>query len=102
MQRAGWNWKGLCYWYLLVGFTLVISQQTGDNCNEPSLLLTEAENQLLFRLMGKKQQSKAAAVVQMFHALSDGWTKYKTGVLFYVRDTSKKSYFIRLYDLMVG
>jgi len=69
------------------------------------MLLSQDENMLLFQLLGKKQQSKAAAVVQMFHGNpqeGDGWTKYKTGVLFYIRDTLKKSYYIRLYDLMVG
>ena len=49
-------------------------------------------------------QSKATAVVQMFHAHPDRsqWTKFKTGVACFVKDNIKKSYYIRLIDLAVS
>ncbi len=49
-------------------------------------------------------QSKATAVVQMFHAHPDrsSWTKFKTGVLCFVKDNNKKSYYIRLIDITVS
>lgn len=49
-------------------------------------------------------QSKATAVVQMFHAHPDhsSWTKFKTGVVCFVKDNSKKSYYIRLIDISVS
>lgn len=48
-------------------------------------------------------QSKATAVVQMYHAYPDRsqWVKYKTGVVCFVKDNIKKSYYIRLIDLTV-
>ena len=48
-------------------------------------------------------QSKATAVVQMYHAHPDRgqWTKVKTGVACFVKDNIKKSYYIRLIDLAV-
>ena len=48
-------------------------------------------------------QSKATAVVQMYHANPDPaqWTKFKTGIVCFVKDNHKKSYYIRLIDLAV-
>lgn len=49
-------------------------------------------------------QTKATAVVQMFHANQDrhSWTKFRTGVVCFVKDNVKKSYYIRLFDLSVS
>ena len=71
--------------------------------NAPSSCLSDEENELLFTLVGSRKQSKASAVVQMFHAQVDKyqWTKFKTGVVCFVKDNPKKSYYIRLYDLPV-
>lgn len=75
-----------------------------SNTNVPSTNLTEAENELVFILVGNRKQTKATAVVQMFHAHPDRgqWSKFKTGVVCFVKDNVKKSYFIRLYDLGVS
>ena len=73
--------------------------------NTSSILLSDEENELLFTLVGSRRQSKASAVVQMFHAQvdsRDSWTKFRTGVLCFVKDNPKKSYYIRLYDLSVS
>ena len=74
--------------------------------NVPSMCLSDEENELLFMLVGSRKQSKASAVVQMYHAQVDNrpdnlWTKFKTGVVCFVKDNPKRSYYIRLYDLPV-
>ena len=76
----------------------------GGSANVPSHSLTSEENDLLFTLIGNRRQSKATAVVQMFHAHPDRsqWTKFKTGVVCFVKDNIKKSYYIRLFDLTVS
>ncbi len=73
--------------------------------NVPSALLSDQENETLFTLIGNRKQSKATAVVQMFHANADNrtdWTKFKTGVVCFIKDNPKKSYYIRMYDLAVS
>ena len=47
-------------------------------------------------------QSKATAVVQMFHAEHNQWKKFKTGVVCFVKDNIKKSYYVRLVDITVS
>ena len=48
-------------------------------------------------------QSKATAVAQLFQAHPDrsSWTKFRTGVVCFVKDNIKKSYYIRLVDIGV-
>ena len=72
--------------------------------NVPSVNLTDEENELLFSLVGHMRQTKATAVVQMFHAQPDRsqWSKFKTGVVCFVKDNVKKSYYVRLFDLPVS
>ena len=72
--------------------------------NVPSILLSQEENDLVFTIVGNRKQTKATAVVQMFHAQPDRtqWTKFKTGVVCFVKDNVKKSYYIRLFDLSVS
>lgn len=71
--------------------------------NVPSVYLTDEENELIFNLVGHRRQTKATAVVQMFHAQPDRsqWNKFKTGVVCFVKDNVKKSYYVRLFDLPV-
>lgn len=80
-----------------------MSQSPGA-VNVASSSLTQEENELLFAIIGNRKQSKATAVVQMFHAHPDRsqWTKFKTGVVCFVKDNVKKSYYIRLFDLAVS
>ena len=44
------------------------------------------------------------AVVQLYqaHPSLKSWTKFKTGVVCFVKDNPKKSYYIRLVDLAVS
>lgn len=74
------------------------------NFNVPSNSLTQEENDLLFTLIGNRKQTKASAVVQLFQAQHDHsqWNKFKTGVVCFVKDNVKKSYYIRLFDLAVS
>lgn len=76
---------------------------SAPSANVPSSSLTTEENNLLFTLIGARKQSKATAVVQMFHAHPDRnqWTKFKTGVACFIKDNVKKSYYVRLFDLTV-
>ncbi|XP_022238301.1 neural Wiskott-Aldrich syndrome protein-like isoform X2 [Limulus polyphemus] len=79
--------------------------QPKENCqhkNEPSLLLSPDENRLLFTLLGKSCRSLATAVVQVF--LSEPpqhcqWLKHCCGVACFVKDSTRRSYFIRVYDM---
>ena len=43
-------------------------------------------------------------MVQMFHAEPDRhqWSKFKTGVVCFVKDNVKKTYYVRLVDLAVS
>ena len=38
----------------------------------------------------------------MFHAERNQWVKFKTGVVCFVKDNVKKSYYIRLVDITVS
>ena len=51
-----------------------------------------------------RPQSKATAVVQLYqaHPSPKSWTKFKTGVVCFVKDNPKKSYYIRLVDMAVS
>lgn len=77
---------------------------SNTNVNVPSGSLTQEENDLLFTLIGNRKQTKATAVVQLFQAHPDRsqWTKFKTGVVCFIKDNVKKTYFIRLFDLSVS
>ena len=49
-------------------------------------------------------QTKATAMAEMFHAPNDaeGWVKFNEGVVCFVKDNIKRSYFIRLFHLTVS
>uniref|UniRef100_A0A336KK08 CSON011222 protein n=1 Tax=Culicoides sonorensis TaxID=179676 RepID=A0A336KK08_CULSO len=70
--------------------------------NRPSKLLTRDENEQVFQLLGSKKQTQATAVVQLFSTeppAHSTWVKRHTGVLCFVKDSSKRSYFMRMYCL---
>ncbi|XP_067880354.1 actin nucleation-promoting factor WAS-like [Heterodontus francisci] len=71
----------------------------------PSSLLSDHENQVLFELLGRKTQTLATTVVQVFLALpasNNHWTKCYTGVACFIKDNPKRSYFVRVYSLKEG
>ncbi|XP_075594890.1 LOW QUALITY PROTEIN: actin nucleation-promoting factor WAS [Balearica regulorum gibbericeps] len=74
--------------------------------NVPSRLLQQQENLQLFELLGRKCVTVATAVVQLVVAEPGGsggaWAKRGCGVACLVRDSHRRSYFIRLYSLAAG
>ncbi|RWS09452.1 neural Wiskott-Aldrich syndrome protein-like protein [Dinothrombium tinctorium] len=70
--------------------------------NQPSLLLNGDENNLVFNLLSKRCVTLATAVVQLLTTeppIHSKWTKRATGVVCFVRDAAKRSYFIRVFDI---
>ncbi|KAL5283357.1 WASL family protein [Megaselia abdita] len=71
--------------------------------SKPSQILSQEENELIFTLLGRKCQSLSTAVVQIFKtegAAHSHWKKKHTAVLCFVKDSSKRSYFLRAYCLV--
>ncbi|XP_054168787.1 actin nucleation-promoting factor WASL-like [Oppia nitens] len=69
--------------------------------NRSSMLLSKDENELIFSLLGKKCQTLSTSVVQLLLSEAPYHTKWQircTGVVCFVKDNPKRSYFIRVYD----
>ncbi|XP_062368022.1 actin nucleation-promoting factor WAS [Cinclus cinclus] len=87
-------------------------RQGGDNV--PSELLGEEENARVFELLGRKCVSLGTAVVQLLVAEPGGvpknsggvpggsWSLRGCGVACLVRDSPRRSYFIRIFRLPAG
>ncbi|RWS30266.1 hypothetical protein B4U80_11059 [Leptotrombidium deliense] len=77
-----------------------MERRTQENC--ASQLLSYEENETLFSLLGKRCITLATAVIQLLTTeapIHSKWTKRITGVVCFVRDCAKRSYFIRVYDI---
>ncbi|XP_050068054.1 actin nucleation-promoting factor WASL isoform X2 [Anopheles maculipalpis] len=75
---------------------------TASKANRPSSLLTNEENDQLFRLLGRRCQTLSTAVVQLYTTQSPAhasWVKRCTGALCFIKDNIRKSYYFRLYCL---
>uniref|UniRef100_A0A5S6QXE9 WH1 domain-containing protein n=1 Tax=Trichuris muris TaxID=70415 RepID=A0A5S6QXE9_TRIMR len=73
--------------------------------NHASLLLSQEENDALFRCLGDNNYTLATAVVQLLSAeppSRDQWTKKHVGVVCLVKDYSAHGYFLRMYDIVNG
>ncbi|MCJ8734962.1 hypothetical protein PDJAM_G00241520 [Pangasius djambal] len=73
--------------------------------NVPSSLLSIQENERLVDLLGRRCVTLATAVVQLYMALPHSpahWSLQHTGVVCFVKDNPRRSYFIRLYDIKEG
>ncbi|XP_037711931.1 neural Wiskott-Aldrich syndrome protein [Drosophila subpulchrella] len=71
--------------------------------NAASTLLTQEENEAVFRLLGKKCQTLNTAVVQIYKTEGSAhahWKKRYTGVVCFVKDSAIRSYFMRAYCLI--
>ncbi|CAG2107363.1 unnamed protein product, partial [Medioppia subpectinata] len=69
--------------------------------NRPSALLSKEENTVLFGLLGKKCTTLSSSVVQLLLTEPPHHSKWQircTGVVCFVKDNPKRSYFIRVYD----
>lgn len=70
--------------------------------NEYCELLSNDENLQLFKLLGSRCQSLCTTVVQLFYThppYHSEWLKKGTGVLCFVKDNVKKSFFFRMFCL---
>ncbi|XP_065836937.1 actin nucleation-promoting factor WASL-like [Oscarella lobularis] len=66
-----------------------------------SNLLENDENDAVINILGSKLVILSSSVAQLLFASPDprNWTKHRTGVICFVKDMAKKSYFIRMIDL---
>ncbi|CAG5128912.1 unnamed protein product, partial [Candidula unifasciata] len=79
-----------------------MSTQKQKPTNTPSILLQEQENEILFQTMGRFCTTLATGVVQLFLADQgdrNRWSKRCCGVACFVKDNSKRSFYIRIYDI---
>ena len=93
-------------------FTSLLMQMTDKSSvsrsfeNKHSMNLNDDENLQLLNLLGPKCQSIATAIVQLFFAPREfdykTWKKHCVGVACFVKDSSKRSFFIRIFDLTVS
>ncbi|ESO83677.1 hypothetical protein LOTGIDRAFT_169157 [Lottia gigantea] len=70
--------------------------------NKDSLLLAADENETLFSCLGKGCVTLASGVVQLYLSdTQDGqrWNKRCCGVATLIKDNTKRSYYIRVYDI---
>uniref|UniRef100_A0A182P7J6 WH1 domain-containing protein n=1 Tax=Anopheles epiroticus TaxID=199890 RepID=A0A182P7J6_9DIPT len=78
------------------------NSSNASKANRPSTLLTNEENDQLFRLLGRRCQSLSTAIVQLYTTQSPAhasWVKRCTGALCFIKDNIRKSYYFRLYCL---
>ncbi|NP_956232.1 WASP actin nucleation promoting factor b [Danio rerio] len=71
--------------------------------NVSSSLLSSLENERLQELLGRRCVAMATAVVQLYMALPHSpteWSLQHTGVMCFVKDNPRRSYYIRLFDIM--
>lgn len=70
--------------------------------HQQSKNLSKDENDLVFQLIGRKCVSLCSTVAQVFitEPPEVRWIKKGTGVLCFVKDNQKRSYYCRLYCLM--
>lgn len=83
---------------------------SGNGENRQSLKVSKAstylsgeENELVFRLVGRRCQSQCTTVAQLYQTEAPDhsrWLKRNTGALCFVKDNSKRSYFARLFCLV--
>ncbi|GFS90569.1 wiskott-Aldrich syndrome protein [Trichonephila clavipes] len=70
--------------------------------NVPSSLLNQEENQKVFLALGKSCSTLGTTVVQLFlteEPYHSSWIKKNCGVVCFVKDCDRRSYFIKLFDM---
>lgn len=85
-----------------------MSINSADNRNstkvsKSSTYLSNEENELVFRLVGRRSISQCTTVAQLY--LTEGpthsrWIKKFTGALCFVKDNAKRTYYCRMFCLM--
>ncbi|KAI6656263.1 Neural Wiskott-Aldrich syndrome protein-like [Oopsacas minuta] len=80
-----------------------MSQQRNKpkDTNQSSKLLSLAENNTVFEILGQRRITKATAVVQIYFANQSPsqWAKQHTSILCFVKDNVKRSYYLRMVDI---
>lgn len=64
-------------------------------------LANNEENEAIFQLLGKNCQSLCSTIAQVYESTHNRWLKKYTGVLCFVKDNSKRSFFLRMYCLIL-
>ncbi|XP_065570190.1 actin nucleation-promoting factor WASL-like [Artemia franciscana] len=76
------------------------AQRKFNSENKSSSLLRNDQNDIISRLLGSRCQALSTTVVQVLHsdsATHSRWIKRHCGVACFVRDSQRRSYFIRVY-----
>ncbi|XP_066984661.1 actin nucleation-promoting factor WASL-like [Macrobrachium rosenbergii] len=69
-----------------------------------SLILSNEENENVFRALQPRCQSQATAVVEVYFTMAANpqvWSKLGVGIAAFVKDNSRRSYFIQVFDVEV-
>lgn len=80
-----------------------MSGPKSDIFNRPSSCLKQYENDEIFSMIGRRCTTLATSVAQLYVAPPDSrnrWKKKLTGVICFVKDNGKRSYFLRMYNLV--
>lgn len=63
--------------------------------------LSPEENEAVFLLLGIGCQSQCTTIAQLFETKNNRWIKSHSGVLCLIKDNIKRSYFCRMYCLII-
>lgn len=85
-----------------------MSMNSADNRNstkvsKSSNQLSNEENELVFRLVGRRSVSQCTTVAQLYQTEGPShqrWIKKFTGALCFIKDNGKRSYYCRMFCLM--
>lgn len=80
-----------------------MSGPKSEGVNRPSSLLKQYENDEIFSMLGRRCVTLATSVAQLYIAPPENrraWKKKVTGVICFVKDNGKRSYFLRMYSLV--
>lgn len=69
--------------------------------HKPSVLLSDEENKSIFSLLSRGQTALATAVIQLLMSCQPThkeWQLYATGVMCFVKNNQKRSYYFTLFD----
>ena len=83
--------------------TVLGPQSKHREVNTRSMLLSQEENQTVLALIGPRCQTLATTVAQVYRSEGPShnyrWNKRTCGVVCFVKDNLRRSYFIRVYDM---
>lgn len=85
-----------------------MSINSGDNrsstkASKNSTHLSNEENELVFRLVGRRSVSQCTTIAQLYQTegpTNSRWIKKHTGALCFIKDNGKRSYYCRMFCLM--